>query len=177
MPRVLTAAAEEKLRELPGWAQSAPEHVALCIVTANEGERQEQMAKEVRDGMIPSRANALTLPLWETALKLTVNPVGQTVEERRATVNARLEQAAADPSGVSWEARITRFIGPTWTYKEEEPQTIRVTVPWQPGSPEFQFAKRLFRREIAAAWELILQSAEGFILDLSELDNEPFHAS
>lgn len=174
--RALTARADEMLRELPGWAQSAPEHKAVCVAYANEGQRQEAMAREVRDGLIPQRANALTLPLWETMLKLTVSPSGQTVEERRATVNARLEQAAADPSGVSWEVRITRFLGPTWTYKEEEPQTIRATVPWQPGSAEFQFAKRLFRREIPAAWELILQSEEGFILDLSELDNEAFHA-
>jgi hypothetical protein len=176
MPRVLTEDAEEKLRELPGWAQNAPEHKALCQVYANEGARQREFAQRVRDGMIPVQANDLTLPWFETMLRLTVNPPGLTEAERRDLVIARLLQAPSDPSGLTWEDRITSFLGPSWSYVEEEPLTIRATVPWQPGSSQFALAKRILRKEIPAAWELIVQSAEGFILDLSELDNEPFHA-
>jgi hypothetical protein len=173
MPRVLTAEAEERLRELPGWAQSAPEHKALCQVFAKEGERQRAAAREIRDGMIAAHANALTLPLWETLLKLTVNPSGATVLERRSRVLAALAAAPADPSGLTFNERLTAFIGPGWTM-EEEGLTLHFTVPYPPGSPEFQLAKRVIERERPAHLAVIVDSSQGFILDLSELDEETF---
>lgn len=174
--RVLTGTALSLLEDLPGWAQYAPEFQALCQVYGRESERMMQLAREVRDGMIPMRANLLTLPLWESLLKIAVNPP-LTEAERRAAVLAGLRRALADPSGLGWEERVTELIGPSWSYDEEEEQTIRVKVPWAPGSENFLIAERVIRRLMPAAWELILESDEGFVLDLSKLDKEPFHAS
>jgi hypothetical protein len=172
--RTLTPAATERLQELPGWAQSAPEHQALCQVFAKEGDRQRALAAEIRDGMIPISANALTLPLWETLLKLTVNPVGLSVPERRTLVLTRLLQVPPDPSGKTWEAQVTAFLGPGWTYDEEEPQIIRVKVPFSEGSSEFLQAKRILELKRPAAWFLIVEAGEFFILDQSKLDEQEF---
>lgn len=172
MARVLTADHREVLEQIPGWAQDAPEHQALAIVFANESARMRTKAQEVRDGMIPVRANALTLPLWELMLKLQVNPPGLGVAERRGLVIGKLLAAPPDPSGTTWQQRVTSIIGPTWTYEEEAEQTIKVSVPWGTGTQEFQLARRVLRATIPAAWELNLVSEGGFILDESELDEQ-----
>jgi hypothetical protein len=179
MPRVLSDDALDRLREYPGWSQNAPEHHAIALVTANESARLREHAQEVRDGLIPLHANELTLPLWETMLRLPVNPEGQSIEQRRARVLSQLLATPPDPAGSSWEDRITTLIGPGWSYEEEEgpgeeQQRLRVRVAASPGSVAFAFARRVIERERPAAWELIIESEEGFTLDLSELDLEPF---
>lgn len=167
------------LRRYPGWAQNAPEHQAICMAVAGESERLVGKIREVRDGLIPVTANALTLPIWETMLKLPVEPEGQTVEQRRTRLLAALLAAPPDPSGTTWEERITALLGPAWSYvEEEEPpeenrQRLRVTVAYPPGSVNFEFAKRVIERERPAAWEIVVGSEEGFILDASKLDLEP----
>lgn len=180
--RTLSPEATRLLRQYPGWAQNAPEHQAIAVATAGESERLRQHAREVREGLIPLTANALTLPLWETQLALPVNPEGQTVEQRRARVLSALLAAPPDPSGLTWAARITGLIGPGWSYVEEEgagekQQRIRVKLSQPPGTIAFEFAKRVIERERPAAWEIIVESEEGFILDKSKLDLEPFHTS
>lgn len=170
--RTLTAEARARLEEMPGWAQEAPEHQALSQVFAKEGERQRAALRLVRAGMVPISANELTLPLWETMLKLTVNPSGKTEEERRNLVVASILAAVPDPSGLTWQDQITKLLGPVWTYEEKEPQTIHAVVPWAPGSTQFLLAERIFRKTIPAAWELELVSSEGFILDRSKVDKE-----
>jgi hypothetical protein len=177
--RVLTPAAQARLEELPGWAQEAPEHKALCQCFANEGERQRERAREIRDGMIPIKANALTLPLWETVLKLTVNPVGVDVSTRRGLVITKLLGAIPDPSGKTWEEQVTAFLGPGWSYEEDNTpdQTIRVKVPFVVGSSDFLQAERILRAKIPAAWELFVESGEDFILDQSEMDVQQFHST
>lgn len=178
--RRLTQAAREKLEELPGWAQNAPEHRALALVAANESARMREFAERVRDGLIPVHANELTLPFFEEMLHLPVNPPGSSIEERRTLVLTALLKSPPDPAGSTWEQRITALIGPGWTYKEEEgpgveQQRLRVRVSASPGSVTFLFARRVIERERPAAWEIIVESEDGFTLDVSRLDLEPFH--
>lgn len=180
--RVLSPEATRLLRKYPGWAQNAPEHQAICVAVAGESERMRSKIREVREGLIPFTANALTMPLWETLLKLPVNPEGMTVEQRRTRVLAALLAAPPDPSGLTWEERITALLGAGWSYVEEEgagelQQRLRVKVAAAPGSVAFEFAKRVIERERPAAWEIIVESEEGFVLDKSKLDLEPFHSS
>ena len=180
MGRVLTDEAEERLRELPGWAQNAPEHKAIALVTANESARMRESAQRVRDGLIPIHANELTLPFWETLLRLPVNPAEQSIEQRRGRVLSQLLATPPDPAGTTWQQRITALLGPSWSYVEEEgpgaeQQRIRVKVAAKPGSVSFQFARRVIERERPAAWVVIVESEEGFTLDQSQLDKEPFH--
>lgn len=179
--RSLDAEALRILRKMPGWAQNAPEHQAVAVVTAKESVRFRAQLAELREGMIPITANALTLPLWETLYGLPVDPEGQTVEQRRARLLSAILAAPPDPSGLTWEARITALLGPGWSYvEEEEPpeedrQRLRVKVAQEPGSIGFEFARRIIERERPAAWEIIVESEEGFVLDKSKLDLEPFH--
>jgi hypothetical protein len=177
--RELNEEARERLSELPSWCQNAPEFRALAKIFANESARMRAMAAEVRDGLIPTRTNALLLPLWESLLRLTVNPPGFTEEQRRQLVVARLRQSVPDPSGRTWEARITEQIGPGWTYEEkegagEEQQRIIAYVPYPIGAPAFQFARRLLERERPAAWEITVVPGDTFILDKSKLDTTAF---
>lgn len=178
--RVLSDEAQRLLRKYPGWAQNAPEHQAVSVAVANESDRIRSKMREVREGMIPITANALTLPLWETMLKLPVNPEGQTVEQRRARVLSAILAAPADASGLTWEARITALLGASWSYEEEEgageaQQRIKVLIAAPPASTTFEFAKRIIERERPAAWTLLIESTTGFVLDKSKLDLEAFH--
>jgi hypothetical protein len=180
--RVLSSEAQRLLRKYPGWAQNAPEHQAICVAVAGESERMRSKMREVRDGMIPITANALTLPLWETLYKLPVNPEGMTVEQRRARVLSAVLVAPPDASGLGWEARITALLGASWSYEEEEgagekQQRIKVLIAAPPGSVTFEFAKRIIERERPAAWQILVESTAGFVLDKSKLDLEAFHPS
>lgn len=135
---------------------------------------RERLA-EVRDGLIPEREGPLLLEAWEAMVKLPRDPAGLTTQERWAVVIGRLRRAIEDPSGLSWVARVTEQIGSGWTYKEEAPNILRVTVPWEPGSERFLLAEAVIDRMKPAAWRLILGSEKGFVLDKSKLDKEPFH--
>lgn len=165
------------LNELPGWAQSEPLYRAAAHITAKESERMLSRAEEARDAAIPSKKKALLLEIWEAMFNLPRNPPAKTVEERWETVLGRLRRIIEDPSGTAWIARVNDQIGLGWTYEEEADNVLQVTVPWKPGSEQFEFARRIFEEEIPAAWELVYGSEEGFVLDASKLDLESFHAS
>lgn len=164
------------LNELPGWAQFDPMYRAAAHIAAKESALMRERLGAVRDGLIPAREDLLLLEAWEALTLLPRNPGGKSTAERWAAVLGRLRRAVEDPSGLSWVAHVTEQIGEGWTYEEEPPNVLRVTVPWSPGSERFLLAERVLERMKPAAWLLILESAEGFILDKSKLDKEPFHA-
>jgi len=167
----------ELLNELPGWAQNEPLYRAACHLAAKESALMRQRLEDIRDSLIPNRRGVVLLEAWEVLTMLPRNPDDQTVTERWDAVIARLRRAVEDPSGFSWVASVTEQIGLGWSYVEEAPDTIRVTVPWQPGSEQFVLAGRVLEKMKPAAWKIVLGSEEGFVLDLSELDKEPFHAA
>lgn len=173
---VMTPLGRRLLNELPSWAQNEPLYRAAAHVWSKESERMLAKAEEVRDAAIPSRMVALVLEVWEAMVKLPRDPAGKTTEQRWEAVIGRLRRAIEDPSGVSWVARVTELIGSGWTYVEEAPNILNVTVPWPPGSENFLLAERVLNEEKPAAWELILGFEEGFILDVSKLDLEKFHS-
>lgn len=171
----MTPLGRQILNELPGWAQSDPLYRAAAHIWAKESERMQQRAAEVRDAAIPAREVPLLLEVWEAALHLPRNPPELTEAQRWEAVLGRQRRAIEDPSGFSWIKRVTEQIGLGWVYEEEAPNIIRVTVPWEAGSERFNFARMILEEEIPAAWQLIIGSEEGFTLDKSKLDVEPFH--
>lgn len=171
----MTDEGRDILNALPGWAQAEPLYRAAAHIAAKESELMRQRLGEVRDSAIPAREGTLLLEAWEVLVKLPRAPEGKSVSERWAAVIARLRRAIEDPSGISWVARVTEQIGSGWTYEEEAPNVLKVTVPYPPGSATFLLAERVLERMKPAAWLLILGSAEGFVLDQSKLDKEPFH--
>jgi hypothetical protein len=164
------------LNELPGWAQNEPLYKAAANIWSRESERMLAKAQEVRDAAIPSLEVPLLLEVWEASLHLPRKPAGLTEPERWASVLARIRRAIEDPSGLSWVKRVTEQIGSGWSYVEEAPNIINVTVPYPPGSEAFLFGERVLLEEIPAAWELVYGSTEGFLLDVSKLDEEPLDA-
>lgn len=164
------------LNQLPGWAQFDPMYRAAAHIAAKESTLMRERLGAIRDGLIPSREGPLLLAAWEALVKLPRNPPAKTDAERWAAVIGRLRRAIEDPSGLSWVARVTEQIGEGWTYVEEAPNVIRVTVPWAPGSERYLLAERVLERMKPAAWRLILEFEEGFVLDKSKLDKEAFHA-
>jgi hypothetical protein len=171
----MTPEGREILNQLPGWAQFDPMYRAAAHIAAKESALLRERLGAIRDGLTPIREGSLLLEAWEALVKLPRNPAGKSTAERWAAVIGRLRRAIEDPSGLSWVAHVTEQIGEGWTYLEEAPNIIRVTVPWAPGSERFLLAERVLERMKPAAWRLILESAEGFVLDKSKLDKEPFH--
>lgn len=165
------------LNELPGWSQADPMYRAMAHIAAKESALMRERLAAVRDSAIPKLEGALLLEAWEVLVKLPRAPEGKSEGERWTDVLARLRRIVEDPSGISWVARVTEQIGSGWTYEEEAPNVLRVTVPWPPGSEAFLFAERVLERMKPAAWRLIIGAAEGFVLDKSKLDKEPFHSS
>jgi hypothetical protein len=175
----MTALGKEMLGEIPGWLRDDPDTRSVIHCHAKETERQLVMAAGIRDDCIPLRAGGRGLEWWEKYFDMTVNPPGQTLEQRRAAVLGRLKREPPLGAGISWQEGVTLLIGGGWTYEEfPAEKKIRVVVPFPPSSEVFNLADQQIPR--MASWpchlELELVSVEGFVLDLSELDEEPFEA-
>lgn len=174
---MLTDLGREMLASQPSWFREDPDNRAVIHAHAKEMERADAQAQSVRDNLIAERADELGLPWWEYLLRTTEAPEGLTVTDRRARVLSVLLAMTNEPAGSNWEAAGNRLIGPSWTYDEEDPYTIRLTVPWAAGSPTFLLLERRLREFTPAHLDLIVGSEGGFILDESQLDQEPFHPS
>lgn len=172
---MMTPLGRQILNEMPGWAQGEPLYRAAAHIWAKESERMMARAEEVRDAAVPAKGLPLLLEVWEASLHLPRNPPELTTAQRWEAAIARLRRVIEDPSGFSWVKRVTEQIGLGWTYEEEAPNIIKVTVPWEPGSDRFVFALTVLEAERPAAWKIVMGSEEGFILDQSKLDKEPFH--
>jgi hypothetical protein len=143
-----------RLRDsLPSWLREDPDMRAVYHCYAMEAERQREMAREVRDNFIPGRLTEFGLAWWEAILGMpTVLSEPEVV--RRAAVLSRLLASVPDSRGLSWEEQLALLV-PGATYAEDA-ATYTLT---------------------PAHLDLILVSGEGFLLDLSELDQETFHPS
>jgi Uncharacterized protein conserved in bacteria (DUF2313). len=174
--RELTALDFELIDELPTWIRDDPDVRAVLHCFAKESERQREMAQAIRDDCIPIRAASRGLGWWERYFGLTVEPEGWTLEQRRSVILDRLRREPPLGSGLSWQAAITA-LGCTY---EEHADEAKVTIlaPFPPGSEALAFVKEQVPR--LPSWPCHLEpdiiSVEGFVLDLSELDAEPFEA-
>lgn len=173
----LTDLGLEMLGEIPPWMRDDPDIRAVVHCHAKETERQQEMAAAVRDDCIPLRAGSRGLAWWEQYFGMTIEPVGQTEEQRRTAILGRIKREPPLGSGLSWKAMLTSMIGEGWTYEEfPEDAKIRVEIPYPPGSEVFEIVSA--QLPLLPSWpchlELELGSAKGFVLDLSDLDSEPF---
>lgn len=164
---------------LPTALQRSPEHRATCHARAKEIERLEGRIHEVRAQFFPTTATTL-LGLWERLLKLTIEPAGKTLAERRTLVLVTLRAVASSPEGRRWVANVTSLAGAGWTYQEHIPgdgttppeNTVRIVLPYPPGSLLYQQLERLIREITPAHLDLIVTFSGGFVLDQSQLDQE-----
>lgn len=177
----MAATARAMLDSLPTVLRPAPEFESVQHVLGREFDRFESQMGAVQAQFFPQSATEMGLPVWESLLRITP-PAGATQASRRENVIALLRQSSA--GGVEWEAGVTALAGPSWAYLEHEPgdaaspdpYTVRVVVPFAPGSDTFLALERRLREITPANTDLVVVSVEGFLLDLSEMDQEAFGA-
>lgn len=172
--RVLDELAEELVDDLPSWAREAPEFRANARVAALESARMRERAAEVRDCFILQRVTGLGLAWWEAFFGITRAAGADDVEAREALL-AALRATIPDSRGTTWEQHVEELAGGA-EYVEGD-GTITVTVPFPPGSEAFLRLERAIRVFTPAHLDIVISSGEGFVLDLSQLDEEPFHPS
>lgn len=181
MARELTLKGQIWRSWMPVVLRDSPDHLAVIHACAREVERLEGKVEQVRMQFFPQHADVL-LKVWEFMLRVTVEPEGLTVEQRRALVIATLRKMRSTPYGRDWVANVTALVGEGWTYEEHEPgvgtspptDTIRINLPFPPDSSSYARAEALIRAITPAHVDIVLANPEGggFILDQSELDQE-----
>lgn len=181
MPRVLSEMGERWRAMLPVRLRDSPEHLAVINAQAREFEMIEAAAAVVRAQFFPQTADVL-LSAWEHELRITIEPEGTTVEERRELVLATLQRMRSTPEGRDWAGNVTALIGPGWTYSEHIPGdvstppegTIRIDLPFPPTSASYARVEALIRVITPAHLDIELASppGSGFTLDVSQLDQE-----
>lgn len=178
IPAVMTPLGREWLDALPPTMREDPYVQAVIHADAVEKELQREWLERVRRNLIPATADEMGLPYWEALCRITVNPVGLTVEQRREKVDAAHRKLYAAPSGADWEISALALLGNGFTYREYDPgdptgpppATVRVVIPFDPVSGSAREAEDFLRGITAAHLDLEVTYASGFILDRSELD-------
>lgn len=179
MARVITERGRELLADLPPMYRDDPDIQAVITCYARESERVDDSIIELRNQLFPHLADTL-LKAWEALVGTTLEPAGQTVEERRQLVLALLRRLRASAEGREWEDDVTALVGPGWSYEEHIPgdvtsppaDTLRIVLPFPPTSGSFAQIEAELRDITPAHVDLIVTSAGGFYLDSSQMDQE-----
>jgi hypothetical protein len=172
----------ELLEDLPPVLREDPDMQAIIYCQAKEHERLQQTMDRVAANLFPQTADELGMPWWEALLGLPVEPVGQTLAQRRETVMVYLSALRASGTGRWWVDTVSRLVGPGFEYEEHiagdggspPAYTIRITLPFPPEGDRFRLLEGLLQQITDAHIDLVLSSTEGFHLDQSQLDQEPF---
>lgn len=172
-PDLMTDLGWELLETLPPVLRGDPDMRAIIHCQAKEAERVEGAIEFVRAQANPLTAGDVGLMWWAALLR--VPSIGVPEAELRTAVINRIRAYEVDPAGAAWVTRVSKRIGTeAWSYEENEPdpQTIRVFLPYAPGSLAFQNARRAIEEETPSEQELVFVSSGGFILDQSQMDVE-----
>ena len=180
-PGVMTPLGLRMLGDLPAKLRGSESYRGVQHAYAREIELFEQRMAWLRQQLFPQTATDL-LAVHEAQLGLPPDPEGKTLEQRRILVLVRYAQLSGDPSGRKWKDDLTNLIGPGWTYAEHDPDdpesppagTLRIVLPFGPESGRYAEVERLLADNGPAHLDIILTSEAGFVLDHSQLDQEPF---
>lgn len=176
-PRPVSAKTLDLLESLPRYYHRDRNALAVLDVLARELERVEGFLDGFTTGFFPQHADDTygILRVWESILGLPVEPVGQTVEERRAVVLSAIRKRKSG-TGLDWVDNVTTILGTTsWTYQENTPDPYQVTVliPFDSESYRAQQARALLREITPAHIQVIMGLQEGYLVDISTVDEEP----
>lgn len=177
-PSVFTPLTLQMLGSLPPQLRDSVDYQAVQHALARELALLQSRIETVRAQFNPRTADGTLLKGWEALLRLTVEPVGQTVAQRRATVIAMLQRLRTSPAGSDWEAAVTRLLGAGWTYQEHvegdattpPAYTIRVKLPYPPSGNLYPLTLRLLRDITPAHLDIQLQYTGGMVWDESQWD-------
>lgn len=192
-PDAITAKGRAFIDALPVRVREDPDIVAVQHCYGKEAELLDVAREGLVANAFPEHADEAGLAWWEWLLGTTVAPVGLTVEQRRATVVAFEEALRTSGSGRWWEETLERIVGPGFDYREYHPDgqppppgggtppsnpppgTIIIELPFPPSAGLYAATETLIRRITDAHIDIVLTSGDGFVLDQSQLDQEPLN--
>jgi hypothetical protein len=180
MPAELAPLAQSMMLDMPPVFERDPDMRAVQHCHALEVERMESTLQALRLELNPLTAGDLGLSWFEVTLRLPVRPA-EPLEERRSTVLSVLQRQNIGPGENDWIIAVTRIVGPGWTYEEHDPDdagsppayTVRITLPFAPSSDLYARMEQRIRDVTPAHVDIVLSGGAGFILDQSQLDQEP----
>lgn len=178
-PALLSDLSKQHLATLPPVLRDSPDYQGVIHALARETERLEGFIENARAQTNPSTATTL-LKVHEAMVRTTIEPVGATVDSRRAIVEARLRKMLGGGEGREWVDQVTALVGPGWDYAEHDPAdgtspaegTLRISLPFAPSGSRYADSAAQIREVTPAHLELEFVSTGGFLLDQSQMDVE-----
>lgn len=173
-PPKVQADATEKLEAMLGDLQPElledPAVIATLRAVAIELQRLDNAADGVRRGFWPLWSDDTygVLGLFEQLFELPVEPVGLTLEQRRALIVAHFQKRLAG-AGSDWELALTQAMGSTeFTYIEgPAPYTITIRYAFANGAPNSAQVQKLARQMTPAHLQLVAGYSQGWLVGIS----------
>lgn len=159
---------------LPPYLADDPNVVTAYTAVGNEFGRLEQAGNDYRLKWFPANADDTygTLGMWEMLLGLPVEPVGVTVEARRAQVLSRL-RARSVAEGSEWVARLSEALAPGWSHIEGPGEyEVTIRLPGFAGTYTRSVAESFARTITPAHLDISVIDATGFIIGINVVGDE-----
>jgi uncharacterized protein YmfQ (DUF2313 family) len=164
---LLAEATKRMFEVLPPYYEGDDTMEAILDALGVEIERIDDFLEGFRFKTFPQNADDefRTLGIWESRLGLPVEPAGQTIEQRRDLVLARLRGRNAS-SGADWVEALSTAMGGTALNYEEGPAayTITIYLPFSSGSYNSVLVQSLARAITPAHLEIAVVFNQGFIV-------------
>lgn len=174
---LLTDTARRMAATLPSYYEGEPLLDRMLQARANEIDRLDAIVDQLAAEVIPGQATDAfgLLGLWEAHLDLPVRPADATEGQRRAKVNAALRALDSASSADALDA-IMAAMGGTGTFElhRDTPSALTDTLTLSVTSTSYNaiVIKRIALRLYPAHRNLLFSFADGFVLDLSLLDQD-----
>jgi uncharacterized protein YmfQ (DUF2313 family) len=168
--RELSERTQDMLEDLPPYLQDDPAVQAVYYAVANEIDRIENTANEVRELLAAQTADNTyrTLAMWEFIFGLPPEPPGVTLADRQSKVKAML-RARRVAYGVDWVGVIDEALaGQSWDHNDAfASYTVQLTLPGTSSSYQSKMIEAIARRITPAHLELNFTYEGGFIVGSS----------
>jgi hypothetical protein len=158
---------------MPHYYAEDPAAQAVVDSLARELERLEDFLNLVRKQWFPQNAadDYGQLGLREAQLGIPVEPLGVSLEQRRAIVHA-YERARLSGSGEDWIVLLTIALGATvWEHEENDPgdYDLRITIPYAAESYTTAQVEILADVVTPAHLNIAMQFEQGFVVGVSRI--------
>jgi hypothetical protein len=171
----LSATATRMQKSLPSYYEDNPIIERVLQARANEIDRMDARIDVLKHGLIPGTATdeLRLLSAWEYVLELPVAPPDATVSQRQAVIRAALRRRNAISAADVMDL-LTAAIGANYSIARNTPAQLEdtITIPYAPGSYLAAQVEAIARAAWSAHRRVFIHYAEGFILEVSRLDED-----